>query len=118
MLAGYGQIDGKPVMSEAAVRMGTSNLMPDTVRASGSGAGVSLDLARFGFGAGGRVGKAGADAGVFGWAGAAGTVAFVDMRRGLRGGLFTQYMPDSAYPLREQFIAAVTADAAMAKRAA
>jgi CubicO group peptidase (beta-lactamase class C family) len=109
MLAGYGRIGGKRVMSEAAVRLGTSNLLPDTVRASGSGAGVSLDLVKYGFGAGARVGK-GAEEGVYGWAGAAGTAGFVDMKRGLRGGLYTQYMPDTAYPFREEFITAVSSD--------
>ncbi len=119
MLAGYGRIDGKRVMSEAAVRMGTSNLLPETVEPTpaGTGAPITLDIGRYGFGAGGRVGK-GAEAGIYGWAGAAGTIGFVDMRRGLRGGLFTQFMPDSAYPLHEAFPAAVTADVITRKAAA
>jgi CubicO group peptidase (beta-lactamase class C family) len=117
MLAGYGSIDGKRVMSEAAVRMGTSNLLPGTAQSSAPGAVVSFDIQRYGFGAGGRVGK-GAEAGVYGWAGAAGTIGFVDVRRGLRGGLYTQYMPDTAYPLTQSFPAAVLADVAALKTAA
>lgn len=117
MLAGYGSIDGKRVMSEAAVRMGTSNLMPDTAQSTPAGAEVAFDTQRYGFGAGGRVGK-GAEAGIYGWAGAAGTIGFVDMRRALRGGLFTQFMPDSAYPLHDAFPAAVAADVASRKAAA
>jgi CubicO group peptidase (beta-lactamase class C family) len=117
MLAGYGAIDGKRVMSEAAVRMGTSNLLPDTAQSSAPGAVVSFDIKRYGFGAGGRVGK-GAEAGVYGWAGAAGTIGFVDVRRGLRGGLYTQYMPDTAYPLTQAFPAAVLADVAALRAAA
>jgi CubicO group peptidase (beta-lactamase class C family) len=113
MLVGLGQIDGKRVMSEAAVRMGTSNLLPDTVRqvplTPGS---LELDLAKYGFGAGGRVGK-GADEGIYGWAGAAGTIAFADIKRGIRGGLFTQYMPSSLYPLDTEFPAAVVKDIAL-----
>ena len=117
MLAGYGRIDGNRVMSEAAVRMGTSDLLPDGVQSTPPGAVVAFDTRRYGFGAGGRVGK-GAEAGIYGWAGAAGTIAFVDMRRGLRGGLYTQFMPDSAYPLHDAFPAAVTADVVTQKAAA
>ena len=35
---------------------------------------------------------------------------FVDMKRGLRAGLFTQYMPAEAYPLHADFPKAVVAD--------
>jgi len=57
MLAGMGTFEGKRVMSEAAVRMGTSNLLPDTVQQGPANGGLGLDLSRYGFGAGGRVGK-------------------------------------------------------------
>ena len=117
MLAGYGTIDGRRVMSEAAVRMGTSNLLPDGVQSTVAGASVGFDTTRYGFGAGGRVGK-GVQAGTYGWAGAAGTIAFVDMRRGLRGGLYTQFMPDGVYPLHEAFPDAVAADVISRKAAA
>ena len=62
-----------------------------------------------GFGAGGRVGL-GEAAGTFGWGGAAGTVALVDLKRGLRAGLYTQYMPSEAYPVHAEFPTAVLAD--------
>ncbi|WP_126171934.1 serine hydrolase domain-containing protein [Altericroceibacterium xinjiangense] len=105
MLAGYGEIEGRRVMSEAAVRLGTSNLLPDTLDPADP-------FARdFAFGAGGRVGR-GAAEGIYGWFGAAGTAGLVDMRNGLRHSLFTQYMPSTAYPVPEQFTAAVAADAA------
>ena len=108
MLLGYGKIDGKRVMSELAVRVGTSNLLPEGVDTKGTFADGS------GFGAGGRVGL-GAQAGIFGWGGAAGTVAFVDMKRGLRATMMTQYMPSDIYPLTAEFTKAVLADlAAMA----
>ena len=55
-----------------------------------------------GFGAGGRVGK-GANEGVYGWGGAAGTVAFVDPKRKLRAVCMAQYMPSNAYPFHENF---------------
>ena len=103
MLVGYGEIDGKRVMSEAAVRLGTSNLLPEGVSTAGTFAAGS------GFGAGGRVGL-GEQAGSYGWGGAAGTVAFVDMKRGLRAGMYTQYMPAETYPLHAEFPKAVVAD--------
>jgi CubicO group peptidase (beta-lactamase class C family) len=116
MLAGLGTFEGKRVMSEAAVRLGTSNILPDTVQQGPADGGLGLDLSRYGFGAGGRVGK-GLLSGVYGWAGAAGTVAFADVNSGLRGGLFTQYMPSSAYPLTDEFADAMISDA-YANRAA
>jgi CubicO group peptidase (beta-lactamase class C family) len=109
MLAGHGSYNGRMVMSEAAVRMGTSNLLPDTVEQKPDRKGLDLDLAKYGFGAFGRVGK-GSQASIYGWAGAAGTIGFVDTRTGLRAGLFTQYMPSEAYPLRDEFPAAILAD--------
>ncbi|MFY7836162.1 MAG: serine hydrolase domain-containing protein [Novosphingobium sp.] len=111
MLLGFGTIDGKQVMSEAAVRLGTSNLLP-----------VGTDLSKAfikgnGFGAGGSVGL-GEDAGTYGWAGAAGTVGFVNFRVGLRAGCFTQYMPSDAYPVHKEFAQAVLADVTGKKAAA
>ncbi|MBS0476970.1 MAG: beta-lactamase family protein [Proteobacteria bacterium] len=105
MLAGYGTIDGKRVMSEKAVRLGTSNLLPEGAKT----AGTMIDGA--GFGAGGRVGLTG-DAGTYGWGGAAGTVAFVNLKYALRASLFTQYMPSDAYPIHTEFPKAVQADLA------
>ncbi len=104
MLAGLGAIGGKRVMSERAVRLGTSNLLPAGVNTEGTFAAGS------GFGAGGR-----SSDGNFGWGGAAGTVAFVNIGNGLRGNLMTQYMPSEAYPIHSAFPAAVLKDlAAMA----
>ncbi|MGN3973530.1 serine hydrolase domain-containing protein [Tsuneonella sp. SYSU-LHT278] len=103
MLVGYGRIDGKRVMGELAVRVGTSNLLPEGVATTGTFAEGS------GFGAGGRVGL-GDQAGTFGWGGAAGTAAFADLRRGLRATLMTQYMPADAYGMTTQFTRAVLSD--------
>ena len=91
MLAQYGTIGGNRVMSEEAVRTGTSNLLPPGV------AGPAMMAPASNFGAGGRVGV-GAEDGVFGWAGAAGTVGSVDMKRGVRSGIFLQFMPPTALP--------------------
>ena len=106
MLLGYGAIDGTRVMSEAAVRLGTSNILPETASTEGTW------VEGQGYGAGGRV-----TGGSYGWGGAAGTVAFVNYDAGLRAALFTQYMPSEAYPIHEGFPAAVAKDlAAMQKR--
>ena len=103
MIANYGKLDGKRVMSERAIRTGTSNLLPPGASTAGTFANGA------GFGAGGRVGLGDA-AGTYGWGGAAGTVALVDLKRGMRGSLFTQYMPSEAYPVHAEFPTAVLAD--------
>ncbi|HEU4649999.1 MAG TPA: serine hydrolase domain-containing protein [Croceibacterium sp.] len=106
MVLGLGEFRGMRVMSERAVRLGTSNLMPGTLAPGGA-----YEAGRWDFGAGGRVGK-GENAGAFGWAGAAGTLGFVHSSLNLRAGLFTQYMPQMAYPLIDEFPAAIRADLA------
>ena len=111
MLAGGGLIGTTRVMSEAAVRLGTSNLLPATVDTAGTW------IEGAGFGAGGRVGL-GADAGTFGWSGAAGTVGFVNTRIGLRAGIYVQYMPSMALPIQEEFPKAVLTDISAMKKAA
>jgi CubicO group peptidase (beta-lactamase class C family) len=103
MIVNYGVIDGKRVMTERAIRTGTSNLLPPGVATKGTFANGA------GFGAGGRVGLGDA-AGTYGWGGAAGTVALVHLKYGLRAGLFTQYMPSDAYPVHADFPVAVLAD--------
>ena len=99
MLLGYGELDRVRVMSEEAVRVGVSDLVPETVDLTGSW------ITGQGHGAGGRSVN-----GTFGWGGAAGTLAAVDYNLGLRGGLWTQYMPTEAYPIRDEYMAALEAD--------
>jgi CubicO group peptidase (beta-lactamase class C family) len=111
MVLNDGVFEGRRVMSARAVRLGTSNLLPDTLEPGGEYGGGAWD-----FGAGGRVGK-GAEAGAYGWAGAAGTLGFVYRPLDLRAGLYTQYMPSMAYPLLDEFPAAIRADLAAAGRA-
>lgn len=105
MIAQHGQIDGRRVIAEDAVRLGTSNLLPAGVLVPDMGMGPSH------FGAGGRVGI-GAEAGIFGWAGAAGTVGMVDMKSGLRSGIYVQFMPPTANSLLSDFQHALRADVA------
>ena len=96
MLANYGELDGVRVMSTAAAKLAMSDLLPSGVSTDGT------FTAGAGFGAGGRVGK-GANDGVFGWGGAAGTVAFVDPRSKLRAICMAQYMPSNVYPIHSDF---------------
>jgi CubicO group peptidase (beta-lactamase class C family) len=111
MLLGFGRVGKTRVMSEAAVRMGISNLLDPAVVTAGT------TVAGAGFGAGGRVGL-GPDLGTFGWGGAAGTIAFVNTRLGNRAGLYTQFMPMEAYPVHKEFPKAVVADLLKTKAAA
>ena len=96
MLANYGELDGVRIMSPKTAALAMSDLLPPAVSTDGTFA------AGAGFGAGGRVGK-GANEGVFGWGGAAGTVAFVDPKRKLRAICMAQYMPSNVYPFHENF---------------
>lgn len=96
MLANYGELDGVRIMSPKTAAVAMSDLLPPAVSTDGTYADGA------GFGAGGRVGK-GANEGVYGWGGAAGTVAFVDPKRKLRAVCMAQYMPSNAYPFHENF---------------
>ncbi|OBX20711.1 serine hydrolase [Erythrobacter sp. QSSC1-22B] len=101
MLLGYGMLDGRRIMGELAVRVGTSDMLPETATTEGTW------VEGQGFGAGGRVTD-----GSYGWGGAAGTVAFVNFDAGLRAAMFTQYMPSEAYPIHGGFPVAVAKDLA------
>ncbi|WP_271078334.1 serine hydrolase domain-containing protein [Aurantiacibacter sp. MUD61] len=107
MLAGLGEIDGVRVMSEDAVRLGTSDLFPDTLASNGR---FSNGALTFGFGAGGLVGT-GDNAGLYGWYGAAGTAGLVHMGLGLRMTMMTQYMPAEQLPLQSEFTRTALQDA-------
>jgi len=111
MIANRGMVNGKRIMSPAAVALGTTDLLPDGIDTKGT------FVEGAGHGAGGRVGK-GKDAGTFGWAGAAGTVGFVNTRVGLRAGVYVQYMPSESLPIQKDFPGAVLTDLAAMKPAA
>ena len=108
MLLGKGTLDGTRVMSERAVMLGMSNLLPAGSNTKGTW------VEGQGFGAGGRVGLGtpGSPKGTYGWGGAAGTVAFVDNVRGFRAAGYTQYMPAEAYPFQKDFAQLVYRDLA------
>ena len=103
MLVNRGNSGTARVMSEGAVALATSNLLPAGADLTGS------YVAGQHFGAGGVVGT-GKDEGLFGWSGAAGTVGFAQMKLGLRTGLFVQYIPSDKLPILKEFPKAVGAD--------
>lgn len=106
MLTNGGAVGRQRVMSAAAVRAGTGNLLPPGLTTP-----AIEGTSPAHFGAGGRVGI-GAEAGIFGWAGAAGTVAMVDVRRGIRSAIYAQFMPSNALPLLAEYQTALRADLA------
>lgn len=106
LLVNGGRSGGRQVISERAVALGMSDLLPPGVQTRGTMAEGS------GFGAGGKVGL-GEDAGSFGWSGAAGTIGFVNTRLGLRAGFYVQYMPSETYPTRDEFLKDVRDDTLM-----
>ncbi|MFD2782591.1 serine hydrolase domain-containing protein [Novosphingobium pokkalii] len=103
MLLNGGVFAGKRVMSQRAVDMGTSNLLPPDASTAGTW------IAGHGFGAGGRVGLGDA-AGTYGWSGAAGTIGFISKVGGVRAGFYAQFMPSTTYPFSEAFPQAVRSD--------
>lgn len=95
MLLGEGATGGVRVMKTETARLAMSNLLSGKiVMDEGSG-----------FGAGGRVSLANSQTGegVYGWGGAAGTIGFVDRKRGYRVAGYAQYMPAEALPFQGKF---------------
>lgn len=110
MLQDGGTLDGVRVMKPETVRLAMSNLLPP---------GVTFQDDQ-GFGAGGfsylRDKPGGLHRGAYGWSGAAGTLAWIDPARGMRGTVMVNYLPGTAYPLAEQVGAALARDAARGAR--
>lgn len=115
MLANRGELDGERVMSAATADLAMSNLLPAGADTTGT------FVAGQGFGALGRVTltpeTGGPSKGSFGWAGAAGTVGFVDRARGLRLGGYIQVLPAEAVAFQRAIVGALIADAAAARPA-
>jgi CubicO group peptidase (beta-lactamase class C family) len=99
MLMGEGAIGEARIMRPETARLGMSNLIDDSVKRSGT------FIDGEGFGAGGRVSLPSSKMGEgqFGWAGVAGTIAFVDRKRGVRAGAYAQFIPPTAIPFQDKF---------------
>ena len=111
MLANGGTLDGVRVMKPATVALAMSNLLPAGVVFGGVAGATGGDSPALGFGAGGSVYlrdvPGGASKGTYGWGGAAGTVAWVDPVRKLRGTVMVNYFPSDKWPVRADVVGAV-----------
>lgn len=99
MLLGEGETGGVRILKPETARLAMSNLLP-------AGASTKNSFVEGeGFGAGGRVSlpTSPTGEGLFGWGGAAGTIGFVDRKRGYRVGGYAQYMPAEALPFQRDF---------------
>lgn len=103
LLVNGGVHKGKRLMRAETVALATSDLLPAGADLGGTW------VAGNGFGAGGISGK-GANAGLYGWSGAAGTIGYANLKYKLRTGLYTQYMPQDVLPVLQDFPKAVGAD--------
>lgn len=99
MLLGEGETGGVRVMQPETARLAMSNLLSDSVDRKGS------FIDGEGFGAGGRVSlpTSPGGEGIFGWAGAAGTIGFVHRGLGYRAAGYTQIMPPDAVSFQSKF---------------
>ncbi len=99
MLLGEGETGGKRVMKVETARLAMSNMLADSVDRKGT------FVDGEGFGAGGRVSlpTSPGGEGIFGWAGAAGTIGFVHRGLGYRAAAYAQYMPSNALLFQEKF---------------
>ncbi|VVS98300.1 Serine hydrolase [Sphingomonas sp. EC-HK361] len=117
MLQDGGTLDGVRVLKPETVALAMSNLLPPGVFFQGVGGGTGGTQAEvpMGFGAGGSVYLAdkpgGPSKGTYGWGGAAGTIAWVDPVKHVRGTVMVNYFPAEKWPLRADIPPALARDA-------
>jgi CubicO group peptidase (beta-lactamase class C family) len=124
MLADEGVLDGVRIMKPETVRLAMSNLLPAGVTFGGVGGatgGAAANATPMGYGAGGSVyladGPGGMPSkGTYGWGGAAGTVAFVDPVKKVRGTIMVNYFPADRWPVRQEAVRALATDLARFRR--
>jgi CubicO group peptidase (beta-lactamase class C family) len=124
MLVNEGTLDGVRIMKPETVRLAMSNLLPAGVTFGGVGGatgGAAANATPMGYGAGGSVylvdGPGGMPSkGTYGWGGAAGTVAFVDPVKKIRGTIMVNYFPADRWPIRQEITAALATDLSRIKR--
>src|SRR3569623_516908 len=117
MLQNYGALDGVRIMRAETARLAMSNLLPPGVEFGELPGNTGGTMApRMGFGAGGSVileDKADSvGAGTYGRGGAAGTIAWVNPVKKLRGTVMVNYFPGEKWPLRADTVKALRADMA------
>ncbi len=114
MLQNYGELGGVRIMKAETAKLAMSNLLPAGVFFPGAVAATGGTTQPMGFGAGGSVSindtPGGVPKGTYGWGGAAGTIAFADPVRKVRGTVMVNYFPGETYPLRNEVLPAFRAD--------
>jgi CubicO group peptidase (beta-lactamase class C family) len=119
MLQNYGTLDGVQIMKPETARLAMSNLLPAGVTFGGASTGTGgTSGPAMGFGAGGSVtlsDDGGPGAGTYAWGGAAGTKAWVNPVRKLRGTIMVNFFPPDKYPVQGDTAKALLADIAAAR---
>jgi CubicO group peptidase (beta-lactamase class C family) len=115
MLQNYGELDGVRIMKTETAKLAMSNLLPPGVEFSNLPGGTGGTMGpKLGFGAGGSVileDKADSmGAGTYGWGGAAGTIAWVNPVRKVRGTVMVNYFPGEKWPVRADTVKALQSD--------
>jgi CubicO group peptidase (beta-lactamase class C family) len=117
MLQNYGTLDGVRIMKTETAKLAMSDLLPAGVTFGALPGGTGGQMApKMGFGAGGSViledKIASFGAGTYGWGGAAGTIAFVNPVRKIRGTVMVNYFPGEKWPVRGDTMKSLQADLA------
>jgi CubicO group peptidase (beta-lactamase class C family) len=115
MLQNEGELDGVRIMKPETAKLAMSNLLPAGVEFGGvAGATGGTSGPKMGFGAGGSVvleDKANSmGAGTYGWGGAAGTAAWVNPVKKVRGTIMVNYFPADKWPIRDETVKALISD--------
>jgi CubicO group peptidase (beta-lactamase class C family) len=115
MLQNEGELDGVRIMKPETAKLAMSNLLPAGVEFGGvAGATGGTAGPKMGFGAGGSVvleDKANSmGAGTYGWGGAAGTAAWVNPVKKIRGTIMVNYFPADKWPIRDETVKALISD--------
>jgi CubicO group peptidase (beta-lactamase class C family) len=115
MLQNYGELDGVRIMKPETAKLAMSNLLPAGVEFGGvAGATGGTSGPKMGFGAGGSVvleDKANSmGTGTYGWGGAAGTAAWVNPAKKIRGTIMVNYFPADKWPIRDETVKALISD--------
>jgi len=115
MLQNYGELDGVRIMKPETAKLAMSNLLPAGVEFGGvAGATGGTAGPKMGFGAGGSVvleDKANSmGVGTYGWGGAAGTAAWVNPVKKIRGTIMVNYFPADKWPIRDETVKSLISD--------
>ncbi|HEX7695026.1 MAG TPA: serine hydrolase domain-containing protein [Sphingomonas sp.] len=115
MLQNYGELDGVRIMKAETAKLAMSNLLPPGVEFGELPGGTGGTMGpKMGFGAGGSVileDKADSmGAGTYGWGGAAGTIAWVNPVKKIRGTVMVNYFPGEKWPVRAETVKALQSD--------